>query len=1243
MENNIFDLSEFSNKELNSDTSEDFKDNSPLKGNELLGSPFNNSSSKSDFSLEKSENSSGKITINTNNFINSISNNPINIISQPNFKASYDNDNLKICEQNISLDNHQEKEKNSLNEYALEDNIDVSKYDEIKDPAMNFNFNLDDFQKRSILRLEENKNILVCAHTSSGKTLVAEYGIALGKKNKRKVIYTSPIKALSNQKYCDFKKKFGDVGIITGDVNINPHAQCLIITTEILHKFLYNQSNALNEIGTVIFDEVHYINDNERGHIWEEILIILPSNISIIMLSATIPNYYEFACWVGKIKNTKVYIEVTKNRVVPLQHFIYIDSENVFQIKSKENIVNDKEMKNAFDYLKKSMAPKNNPNNNLNLILNNNNNENNEIKNNSDNEIIKEEPLSSNSEIDENEGNEINDEENEEENIDNLESNSNINEKKTKRKTTRKKIIEITKYLLNKKLFPATLFVFNIRKIEDYSNMIIKNNNMPELPEEDKNKVNIFFNKIISMIPENEKKIKQINYVKKILQYGIGVHHSGLLPILKEIIEILYFHGLIKILFATTSFSIGLNMPTKTVVFTSLRKYHEGKSQMLNSSEFLQMCGRAGRRGIDQFGNIFILFVHPQGKKEISRFRKILIGQGNDLESKFRLSYRIILSFYHRNLKNIKDFLGESFHESHNIEKKPERLNEIRKLEREIKRINRIKCLKNIKTKENNEEGKTVQDEIFCDIEDSPIAKLICNTNNCDLINKKIFNNNKIIEYLNSNPGTILKVKIKTNSTINKFHKNDLVMLINIITSKNINKLWCITITSHEDNKNSNNSNCSSNSKEENKQKEEEQNSQIVPKNKGVYREYKYKYILLNINDIIEIYEKPKVANLEPFYKNEKKDIYFDITDKGYYYFKNNDKSLYYALKYFYRAIINNFPKKSNDIQIQKKSKNKKNHQNAELKTVKLLNYQKIIGLQEQNNNIFLTKKKLKEEIKNNYCQNCTHYNTHLNIYKDICNLRENIKSINDEITKGEKDETFKMFYKRLELLKQLKYIQHDENEIQENSDKNIINFNEQNYYNYSLTLKGKASLEIITNDNILISELLFQNIFIRNDILLSNEIIVAFLASFVDNSKIRDLKAEIELSDDEKKNEEIKYLMGEFHRIYKELVEAEKKYELQESVYNRSFSFKHFYSIYSWMKGDSFCDVSVNHRIIEGKLHSIIMRTFYFVEEIMNFYKKIGNEKLFDTFLSIKNNLLKGIMSVESLYLKDDIDLNNI
>jgi antiviral helicase SKI2 len=194
------------------------------------------------------------------------------------------------------------------------------------------------------------------------------------------VIYASPIRALSNQKYCEFKKKFKDVGIITGDVNINPNAQCLIITTEILHKFLYNQSETLNNVGTVIFDEVHYINDNERGHIWEEILIILPNYISIIMLSATIPNYYEFACWVGKIKNTIVYVEITKNRVVPLEYFIYIDKDNTFKVKDKDDTINYAEIENAFNYLKKIKAPKNNTNKKLNLNSENNNFNNEEKK-----------------------------------------------------------------------------------------------------------------------------------------------------------------------------------------------------------------------------------------------------------------------------------------------------------------------------------------------------------------------------------------------------------------------------------------------------------------------------------------------------------------------------------------------------------------------------------------------------------------------------------------------------------------------------------------------------------------------------------------------------------------------------------------------------------------------------------------------------------------------------------------------
>ena len=151
------------------------------------------------------------------------------------------------------------------------------------------------------MRLENNQSVLVCAHTSAGKTVIAEYSIALALRHRRKVIYTSPIKALSNEKYRKFFKLFhGDVGIITGDVSLNPNASCLIMTTEILRNMLYKQNDIVRDIEWVIFDEVHYVNDVERGVVWEETIIMMPSYIHIIMLSATVPNYKDFANWVGK-------------------------------------------------------------------------------------------------------------------------------------------------------------------------------------------------------------------------------------------------------------------------------------------------------------------------------------------------------------------------------------------------------------------------------------------------------------------------------------------------------------------------------------------------------------------------------------------------------------------------------------------------------------------------------------------------------------------------------------------------------------------------------------------------------------------------------------------------------------------------------------------------------------------------------------------------------------------------------
>lgn len=201
-------------------------------------------------------------------------------------------------------------------------------------PAVTFPFELDTFQKQAILKLEERQYVFVAAHTSAGKTVVAEYAIALSQRDLTRTIYTSPIKALSNQKYRDFKKTFKDVGLITGDLQIDASAMCLIMTTEILRSLLYCGSDITRDLEYVIFDEVHYINDPDRGHVWEEVIILLPDHVNIIMLSATVPNTMELADWVGSTKRRKVYVISTLKRPVPLMHYLYTGSGG----KSKDDI-----------------------------------------------------------------------------------------------------------------------------------------------------------------------------------------------------------------------------------------------------------------------------------------------------------------------------------------------------------------------------------------------------------------------------------------------------------------------------------------------------------------------------------------------------------------------------------------------------------------------------------------------------------------------------------------------------------------------------------------------------------------------------------------------------------------------------------------------------------------------------------------------------------------------------------------
>ncbi|KAL2156821.1 hypothetical protein VTH06DRAFT_4370, partial [Thermothelomyces fergusii] len=216
----------------------------------------------------------------------------------------------------------------------------------VPDMAREWPFELDTFQKEAIYHLENGDSVFVAAHTSAGKTVVAEYAIALAAKHMTKAIYTSPIKALSNQKFRDFRQTFDEVGILTGDVQINPEASCLIMTTEILRSMLYRGADLIRDVEFVIFDEVHYVNDFERGVVWEEVIIMLPEHVSLILLSATVPNTYEFASWVGRTKQKDIYVISTPKRPVPLEHYLW-GNKNIYKIVDSDKTFLEKGWKEA--------------------------------------------------------------------------------------------------------------------------------------------------------------------------------------------------------------------------------------------------------------------------------------------------------------------------------------------------------------------------------------------------------------------------------------------------------------------------------------------------------------------------------------------------------------------------------------------------------------------------------------------------------------------------------------------------------------------------------------------------------------------------------------------------------------------------------------------------------------------------------------------------------------------------------
>ncbi|KAI1732822.1 DSHCT domain-containing protein [Ditylenchus destructor] len=515
------------------------------------------------------------------------------------------------------------KEKRPDNGITFAHLMDVTKKVEkfeklLPNMAKKYPFDLDPFQQQAVVSMEEGSSVFVAAHTSAGKTVVAEYAIALCKIHRTRVIYTSPIKALSNQKFRDFKMIFDEVGLVTGDIQLNTDAFCLIMTTEILRSMLYNGSEVIRELEWVIFDEVHYINDAERGHVWEEVLIMLPAHVKIVMLSATVPNCLEFADWVGRIKNRNISVIQTLKRPVPLEHHLYTGQDgktrkNLFKIMDKDGGFSDYQFKKASEAKKppKSGTAKS--------------------------------PGAKRS------GNFVG----------GNEKNVYIN------------LIE------------------HLKKRCDDTAQILKSIDLTTGKE--KSEIHRFFTRCVERLKGTDRQLPQVLLMQELCMRGFACHHSGILPIIKEVVELLFQKGYVKILFATETFAMGVNMPARTVVFDTIEKFDGNQRRPLNPTEYTQMAGRAGRRGLDSTGTVIVL-CKGSDMPDTLTLRNILMGKPISLESKFRITYQMILNLLRVEQLRIEDMLQRSFFERSSLLLMVGRKEDIHRLKDEIAELPPINC-----------------------------------------------------------------------------------------------------------------------------------------------------------------------------------------------------------------------------------------------------------------------------------------------------------------------------------------------------------------------------------------------------------------------------------------------------------------------------------------------------------------------------------------------------------------------
>ncbi|KAH8589712.1 NUC185 domain-containing protein [Bisporella sp. PMI_857] len=551
----------------------------------------------------------------------------------------------------------------------------------VPDMAREWPFELDTFQKEAVYHLENGDSVFVAAHTSAGKTVVAEYAIALAAKHMTKAIYTSPIKALSNQKFRDFREVFDEVGILTGDVQIAPEASCLIMTTEILRSMLYRGADLIRDVEFVIFDEVHYVNDMERGVVWEEVIIMLPEHVTLIMLSATVPNTYEFASWVGRTKKKDIYVISTPKRPVPLEHFLWAD-KGIHKIVDSEKRFIERGWKDANDALSgrnkaKALPPAQAPSRGGSTQRGGRGDQRGGRGGNQRGGQQRGgaqrggsgPPRASHNPGHMGRGGRLGG--------------------MTSAAQDKNLWVHLVQFLRKESLLPACIFVFSKKRCEENADAL---SNQDFCTAIEKSAIHMVIEKSIARLKPEDRVLPQIIRLRDLLGRGIAVHHGGLLPIVKEVVEMLFAQTLVKVLFATETFAMGLNLPTRTVVFSGTRK-HDGHSfRNLLPGEYTQMAGRAGRRGLDTVGSVIIVAPGGGEAPPVTELRQMILGEASKLRSQFRLTYNMILNLLRVEALKIEEMIKRSFSEHATQQLLPEQEKAVKLSEADLEKIKREPC-----------------------------------------------------------------------------------------------------------------------------------------------------------------------------------------------------------------------------------------------------------------------------------------------------------------------------------------------------------------------------------------------------------------------------------------------------------------------------------------------------------------------------------------------------------------------